>query len=227
MFVKICGMTRQADIDCARKAGCAMAGFIFAPQSPRNIAPGYVARLETGSMLRVGVFVEDDPVSILRTMKEARLDLAQLHGGQSRETACALGRERVLRVVWPERHASASSLQSALDEAAEEAAGVLLDAGRSGGGSGLAFDRARLAGLHLPSLWMLAGGLSPASPAALAGDGFPLPCGLDFNSGLEDAPGRKSKQAIVQAMASLRSLGLGPDPLLRTSVALALRRKGF
>ena len=59
MFVKICGMTRQADLDLAREAGCAMAGFIFAGKSPRRIAPEAASRLATGGMLRVGVFVED------------------------------------------------------------------------------------------------------------------------------------------------------------------------
>ena len=227
MFVKICGMTRQADLDCAREAGCAMAGFIFAGKSPRRIAPAAAARLMAGGMLRVGVFTQDDAEAILQVMKEARLDLAQLHGGQSRETAQAIGKDRVLRVVWPERHAEAASLQAALDEAAEEAAGVLLDAGKSGGGSGLAFDRARLAGLRLPSLWMLAGGLGPETPAELAAGGLPLPCGLDFNSGLEEAPGRKSKEAVFRAMAGLRALGLGPDPLPPALAPLALRRKGF
>ena len=227
MFVKICGMTRQEDLDCAREAGCAMAGFIFAPKSPRRIAPGAAARLGTGRMLRVGVFTQDDAGAILGIMKEARLDLAQLHGGQRRETALAVGRDRVLRVVWPERHPDADALQAALDEAAGDACGVLLDAGRSGGGSGLAFDRSRLSGLRLPSLWMLAGGLGPGTPAELAADGLPLPAGLDFNSGLEEAPGRKSRAALACAMASLRSLGLGPDPLPRELAPLALRRKGF
>ena len=60
MFVKICGMTRQADLDCAREAGCAMAGFIFAGKSPRRIAPAAAARLAAGGMLRVGVFTQDE-----------------------------------------------------------------------------------------------------------------------------------------------------------------------
>lgn len=227
MFVKICGMTRQEDLDCAREAGCAMAGFIFARKSPRRIAPEAASRLASGGMLRVGVFVEDDAEAILAAMKAARLDLAQLHGGQRRETARIVGKDRVLRVVWPERYPDAASLQAALDEACGEAAGVLLDAGKSGGGSGLAFDRTRLAGLRLPPLWLLAGGLGPGTPAELAADGLPLPDGLDFNSGLEEAPGKKSREAIACAMASLRRLGLGPDPLPPALAPLALRRKAF
>ncbi|MBQ1419945.1 MAG: phosphoribosylanthranilate isomerase, partial [Desulfovibrio sp.] len=115
MFVKICGMTRQADLDLAREAGCAMAGFIFAGKSPRRIAPEAASRLATGGMLRVGVFVEDDADAILAVMQKARLDLAQLHGGQRRETARAIGRDRILRVVWPERYPDAASMQAALD----------------------------------------------------------------------------------------------------------------
>lgn len=56
-------------------------------------------------MLRVGVFVEQEAEEIQRIMKIARLDLAQLHGGQSLDCALAVGPERVIRVIWPDRYA--------------------------------------------------------------------------------------------------------------------------
>ena len=40
MFVKICGMTRQQDLDLASSLGANLCGFIFAQKSPRFITPG-------------------------------------------------------------------------------------------------------------------------------------------------------------------------------------------
>ena len=101
MFVKICGMTRQQDLDLASSLGANLCGFIFAQKSPRFITPGAAAALDSHGMARVGVFLTDDSGFILRTAAEARLDFIQLHGRQSSATALAAGPSRVIRVLWP------------------------------------------------------------------------------------------------------------------------------
>ena len=60
MFVKICGMTRQQDLDIASSLGANLCGFIFAQKSPRFITPGAAAALDSHGMARVGVFLTDD-----------------------------------------------------------------------------------------------------------------------------------------------------------------------
>ena len=57
LIIKICGMREQADLDCAAALGVDLCGFIFAPQSPRAVTPEQAAALDSGDMLRVGVFV--------------------------------------------------------------------------------------------------------------------------------------------------------------------------
>ena len=68
MLIKFCGLTRQEDVDQAARLGATMCGFIFHARSPRGVTPAQAAALESGSMLRVGVFVEQNAEEIRRIM---------------------------------------------------------------------------------------------------------------------------------------------------------------
>lgn len=206
MRIKICGLTRQADADAAARLGAAFGGFIFHPASPRHITPAAAAALDTGAMARVGVFVEQGAEEILAIMEAARLDYAQLHGAQSLACAKRVGVSRVIRVLWPERCASRAGLVAAMEAHAPACAWFLLEAGRAGGGSGRSLDWSQLAGLGAPRPWLLAGGLGPDNAAAAVA--ACRPDALDFNSGVEEAPGRKSPELLAAAVAAVAgSLG--------------------
>ncbi|MDR1659938.1 MAG: phosphoribosylanthranilate isomerase, partial [Desulfovibrio sp.] len=132
MLVKICGLTRQEDVSAASRFGADLCGFVFHPRSPRYIAPERAGRLRSGTMRRVGIFVEQRAEEILRAMDAARLDFAQLHGGQSAECAHAVGRSKIIRVIWPDRHYHRALLHNELQKFAPSCAMYLLDAGFSG-----------------------------------------------------------------------------------------------
>ncbi|MDP9285175.1 MAG: bifunctional indole-3-glycerol-phosphate synthase TrpC/phosphoribosylanthranilate isomerase TrpF, partial [Actinomycetota bacterium] len=68
-LVKVCGLTRQADVDAAVEAGADMVGFILAAESPRR-ADSLLAAPDT--VLRVAVFVGE--------AEETEADLVQLYG---------------------------------------------------------------------------------------------------------------------------------------------------
>jgi indole-3-glycerol phosphate synthase/phosphoribosylanthranilate isomerase len=91
-LVKVCGLTRQEDVDAAVEAGADLLGFILAQETPRR-APAVLDVPETA--LSVAVFVED--------MWETRADLSQLHrrenGHRSREAALLRDGEEVARVL--------------------------------------------------------------------------------------------------------------------------------
>lgn len=206
MRIKVCGLTRQGDVNAAARLGVAFCGFIFHPGSPRYLAPEAAAILETGGMARVGVFVEQDTEEILAIMEKARLDYAQLHGAQSTICAERIGPGRVIRVLWPERFLDRDDLEAAMVAHAKTSAWFLLEAGRMGGGSGQSLNWANLAGLQPPRPWLLAGGLSPVNAAAAVAACHPD--GLDFNSGVEEAPGKKSPDLLAAAVAvASESLG--------------------
>ncbi|MFZ5811919.1 MAG: phosphoribosylanthranilate isomerase [Thermodesulfobacteriota bacterium] len=200
-FFKVCGLTRPDDVAACLDAGAAMTGFIFAAKSPRRITPRAARDLPAAKALRVGVFVEQTPDEVLRIMDAAGLDLAQLHGGQDEAFCRAVGPDRVIKALWPEKLGSPRAVEEEMGRFAPVCRFFLLDAGTSGGGHGRAMDFSLVAGLESPRPWLLAGGLGPANIEAALDAA--APDGLDLNSGLERAPGVKDHQAIARVAAIL------------------------
>ncbi|HET8607060.1 MAG TPA: bifunctional indole-3-glycerol phosphate synthase/phosphoribosylanthranilate isomerase [Gaiellaceae bacterium] len=97
-LVKVCGLTRQDDVDAAVEAGADLVGFILADESPRRAD----ALLEApGTVLRVAVFVGETA--------ETDADLVQFYGREdghrSRDAVLLRNGERVGSVVdlpWEE-----------------------------------------------------------------------------------------------------------------------------
>jgi indole-3-glycerol phosphate synthase/phosphoribosylanthranilate isomerase len=96
-LVKVCGLTRQEDVDAAAEAGADLLGFILVERSPRR-ARGVLDVPETA--LSVAVFVEDT--------QETQADLIQFYpddGGAVRGREATLLRDgravaRVLDLPW-------------------------------------------------------------------------------------------------------------------------------
>ena len=91
-LVKVCGLTRQEDVDAAVEAGADMVGFILAKESPRRAAAVLDA---PDTVLRVAVFVGE--------REETDADLDQLYarenGRRSRDAFLLRGGEHVADVV--------------------------------------------------------------------------------------------------------------------------------
>jgi phosphoribosylanthranilate isomerase len=227
LLVKICGMTREEDALLCAELGANLLGFIFHPGSPRNTTPEFPARLRLPGVRKVGLFVDQKPMEALSLMAAGRLDLAQLHGGQT-ESFCAvlaerIGPERIIKVFWPEKAVSLEAFQAELDRYAPYCGLMLVDAGSGGGGHGreiAATGAEILAGAKFPRPWLLAGGLGPDNVSAMlsrfrtVGQG---PSGLDLNSGVESAPGIKDEtklraafDAINAAMRAAQTQGVTP-----------------
>lgn len=99
MMVKICGITNREDALVAVDAGASAIGFNFYRESPRYISHTGAAMIGEklpATVWKVGVFVNESPEVIAKTMIEAGLDVAQLHG-----TSAARG-VRVWRAVPPD-----------------------------------------------------------------------------------------------------------------------------
>ncbi|MBD5608428.1 MAG: phosphoribosylanthranilate isomerase [Desulfovibrio sp.] len=203
MIIKICGITRREDLEYLSEAGVDYCGFIFHPASPRSISPKDAAAFDSGSLKRVGVFVNQDYDEISRIRNEVGLDYLQLHGDQSRECAEKLGSENVIKVFWPQRYASRSEFETDLDSWAPYCAAFLLDAGANLGGSGKTLDWNALSETKFSRDWFLAGGLNPDnisdSLKALT------PAGIDLNSGVEASPGVKDHKKIGEILKIIRS----------------------
>lgn len=84
-FVKVCGLTRQADVDLAVACGASAVGFVFWSTSPRAVSSETAARLRLSvpeNVLVVGVFVDEQADDVIDVVQRVRLDVAQLHGDE-------------------------------------------------------------------------------------------------------------------------------------------------
>ena len=199
--VKICGITRPADLSAVAEAGARYAGFVFFPKSPRNLSVGDAAALAAEAppgVARVGLFVSPDDAALDAVLDRVPLDIIQLHGS---ETPARVAEVKA-RTGLPVMKAVGISVPSDLDALWDYglvADLLLVDAKAPPdvalpGGNGLSFDWRLLAGRRLLKPWMLAGGLTPANVAeAVRLTGASV---VDVSSGVEAAPGQKDPALI-------------------------------
>lgn len=205
---KVCGLTRAGDAALAAELGADALGFILWPGSSRYIAlTSYLALAEEvpRNPLRVAVLVEPAADEVSRVIA-AGFDRFQVHAkhdlelGVVRAWSEAVGRDR----LWlaPKLPPGAAFPEAWL----ELADTFLCDTYHAGGygGSGRTGDwagyRARRAA-RPDHCWILAGGLGPdnlASALAESAASF-----VDFNSGVESAPGVKDPEKLRAAVALL------------------------
>ncbi|MGD9949357.1 MAG: phosphoribosylanthranilate isomerase [Desulfobulbus sp.] len=205
--VKICGMTRLTDALCAVEAGVDALGFIFYPKSPRNIdldtARAIIAQLPP-FIDRVGVFVGEKPTRVMEIARYCGLNTIQLHGAETpdvcRQLASVLPCCRLLKAFRVGEHSTAGDIAPY----AASVQGYLLDtfAKDAVGGTGMAFDWALIERLQLSRPFLLAGGLDCDNIRAALEQVAPY--GVDANSGLEDAPGRKNHEKIRSFLTQVR-----------------------
>ena len=217
--VKVCGLTRPQDVRLCLDLDVDFTGFIFAEKSPRRVSPESAAAFPSGNAARVGVFAGQSPEAVVRIMSEARLDYVQLHGGEEPAFCRAVGPERVIKVLWPERLLREAAvpdspgdpvgpaqfrdrLERECRRFADVCAYFLLDAGSGGGGSGRQLDSQGFAGFNPPRPWLMAGGVGPANAAVIVDACAPF--GLDCNSALESGPGVKDQAKLHALMAVLQ-----------------------
>lgn len=203
-IIKICGLTRPEDLAFCQSSGVDLTGFIFAQKSPRFIEPHQVSLFPKGGERRVGVFAGHSVKEVLDIARIAKLDLLQLHGGESPEFCRDVGAERVIKVLWPDALLP-DELPRIVEEFTDHCSFFLLDAGKQGGGSGNLLKGQHIVNMVWPKPWLLAGGLG-VSTVQKALDYFApaFPDGLDLNSALETKPGEKQEELVRKAVSIIR-----------------------
>lgn len=149
----------------------------------------------------VGVFQNHGLVEISATAKELGLHTVQLHGEEDDAFIAALKQAHPELQVW--KSVPVSAQLPSLPQGADRLLFDTQAAGQSGG-TGQAFDWSLLDKLADRHQALLAGGLSADNAAEAASQGC---AGLDFNSGVESAPGQKDAEKLTAAFTALRSFG--------------------
>ena len=185
--IKICGLTREADVDEAVEAGADALGFVLYEASPRHVsvarAAALIGRLPP-FVTPVLLFVNATPQALRQAVDAVPQALLQFHGDET-PAQCEAAARPYLRAV---RMAPGVDL---LDLASRfhSAQALLLDADvETYGGSGKVFDWS-LIPPSVPLPVVLSGGLNPANVS----DGVlrVRPWAVDVSSGVESAKGIK------------------------------------
>ncbi|RZL62815.1 MAG: phosphoribosylanthranilate isomerase [Variovorax sp.] len=212
--IKICGMTREQDVDVAVAAGVDAVGFVMYAASPRAVTAERAARLAARLppfVTPVLLFVNETAERTLATLAAVPGAIAQFHGDESAaacEESSGQGRYRYLRAARiPLGVAGAGFDLVNYASDFSHAQAILLDAHVDGyGGGGKAFDWSLLphaVDAHL----VLSGGLTPAN----VGDGIRAlrarckTLSVDVSSGVEASKGIKDAVKIREFVAAVRA----------------------
>jgi len=205
--IKICGLTREADVDAAVEAGADALGFVLYERSPRFVTLARAVELAQ----RLPPFVT--PVGLFVNASEADVDAAsaaipqlllQFHGDET-PLACRRAARAYLRAA---RVVPGFDL---LDFAARfrDAQAILLDAHVDGyGGGGKVFDWF-LVRSAVPLPVVLSGGLHAGN--VIQGIQLLRPWAVDVSSGVEAAKGIKDADAIRRFCDAVREADARAD----------------
>ena len=200
--VKICGITNPEDARFAAGSGADAIGLVFA-ESPRKVSVEEAWEIGTAlpdGVLKVGVFVDEEPAEIVRIAAGVGLDYAQLHGDETPEVVAAV-REVGLRVIKALRMREVVSLEMLKYYGADL---FLLDAysEKLRGGTGERFDWELAKSLKGRGNILVSGGLTPENVREAVR--FFEPYGVDASSSLEDAPGKKNAEQVRRFVSAAK-----------------------
>jgi phosphoribosylanthranilate isomerase len=200
LFVKICGITSEADALLAVGMGASAVGFIFAP-SPRQMAPSAVADIVKRlpfETVTVGVFRDESPRRVVEIAGQVGLRAVQLHGFESAEDS----RWVAERLNWTIKAFPAGHRN--IERFPEYGAQTLLVDGPAPG-SGELFDWRLAEGVVDPGRLLVSGGLRPDNVGAAVAHLHPW--GVDVATGVESSPGVKDPGKVRDFVLAAREAG--------------------
>jgi phosphoribosylanthranilate isomerase len=217
-WVKICGITNVEDALTAVDAGADALGFVFYEQSPRYVTQEVVrdiVRQLPAKIEKVGVFVEEPPENIRRSVQEVGLTVVQLYTETGKPerirdlvatTQAGVPKLIIAKPAANFRDGNLYVLGDKKDIAAIYA--LLLDSGSgsSPGGTGNRFDwveaRWWARGMKVLVPVIVAGGLEPSNVAVAMR--LCQPWGVDVSSGVEASPGKKDPGKVRAFITAVR-----------------------
>ena len=164
--IKICGLTREQDVDAAVAAGADAIGFVLYKASPRYVSPERAAELASRLppfVTPVLLFVNENTTNIIAAQAINTSAIIQFHGDETPEMCAAIHRRfiRAARIPLGPDAAQFDLVKYAQDYSQAQA--ILLDAHVEGyGGGGKTFIWSLLP-TNVNAHLVLSGGLNAAN----------------------------------------------------------------
>jgi phosphoribosylanthranilate isomerase len=202
MKIKICGITNKLDAINAAGLGIDMMGFVFYGKSKRFIEPlsvkDIINELPQG-IVKVGVFVDEDPAKVRSIAEEAGFDVLQFHGDEAPDFCASFRND--FKVIKAFRLKDKQDLKKINSYDVDY---YLLDTFKADviGGTGEVFDWKILKDFELLKPVILSGGLSAANVARAIQE--IVPYAVDVSSGVESSPGKKDIKLMKKFVEEVR-----------------------
>ncbi|MBR6384252.1 MAG: tryptophan synthase subunit beta [Lachnospiraceae bacterium] len=197
--IKLCGLSRPEDIECANSLKPDFIGFVFYEKSKRYVDREKAKELKNlldKDIKAVGVFVDEDIDFVASLLRDEIIDIAQLHGNEDEKYIKDLKTLSGKPVIKAVRVKSDEDIKTANDSPADF---VLLD---SGMGGGKVFDWNLLK--EVKRDYFLAGGLTLENAEEAVQTLKPF--AVDVSSGIE-TDGYKDPDKMKQFVAAVREKG--------------------
>lgn len=196
MKIKICGLTRDQDIQAVNQWKPDYIGFVFVEKSRRYISRQQAERLKkklSRDIQAVGVFVNEPKEKIARFFMENTIDIAQLHGQETEEEISWIKEQTGKSVIKAISVSAETDVQYWQNSCADY---LLFDNGT--GGTGLAFDWNLIKENKKP--YFLAGGIGLHNITEAMKQGA---YAIDLSGGVE-TNGQKDSKKIADIVHSVR-----------------------
>lgn len=195
--IKLCGFTRERDVDALAGADVDAAGFVLWPGSPRGVtvarAVDLARRLPAG-VTAVGVMVRPTVGEAALAVAAIGLGEVQLHDVSDPAPFLGLG----VPIVW------VAPLVDGVAPVTPPGTLLMVDAQdpKRHGGTGRTVNWAHAATLARSTRLVLAGGLTPENVHRAVS--VVRPYGVDVSSGIELSPGVKAADRMQRFVAAAR-----------------------
>lgn len=217
--VKICGITNIDDARNALEQGADTVGFIFYEKSARFVSPetakSIIKELRKSekkqlknflsvqrNVIITGVFVNESPEKIRKTVQDLDIDIIQLSGAESLKYIKDL--DIAVNLILKAVHLKEEEDLEKIYYYKESGVNILLDAfGGKGayGGTGMSINLNMLKNINMKDL-ILAGGIGHDNIKYILKTVKPY--GIDLSSKIEDLPGRKNAAKMALFFKNLK-----------------------
>ncbi|MGL6021703.1 MAG: phosphoribosylanthranilate isomerase [Chitinophagaceae bacterium] len=205
--IKVCGMREENNVQQISMLPIDFMGFIFYDQSPRNVVFAdiqYLCSWKKLNIKKVGVFVNQNPNTIMSIAKKYQLDFVQLHGNETSTTCDFLCRKglKIIKAISIEEQTDIEKIQ----EYTNKVAYFLFDTKtKKYGGSGKKFNWDILKKYQEKKPFFLSGGIAMEDIISLSQFHHPQFFGIDLNSCFETIPARKDYFLLKQFIQNINT----------------------